>query len=101
MSSPQGSSTAAVHEPLSSLAGPPALSVSDRSGSGHSPRSTVRSWQERRQERLARPFPSPWRRLRSALGLAVTVLLLGGLIAALIIASLITLVLAGSHLVGG
>ena len=83
------------------MAGPPALSVSDRSGSARSPRSAVRSWQERRLERLARPFPSPWRRLRSALGLAIIVLLLGGLIAALIIASLIALVLAGSHLVGG
>jgi hypothetical protein len=57
-------------------------------------------WRVRRARRLAEPFPSPWRRLRSALGLGVLVVVLGVVVAALVGAALVTIVLVGSHLVG-
>jgi hypothetical protein len=62
--------------------------------------SSVQAWRAHRARQWAEPFPSPWRRIRSAIGLAVLVVLLGVVVAGLIGAALVAIVLAGSHLVG-
>ncbi|MEZ5233391.1 MAG: hypothetical protein AB7W59_00595 [Acidimicrobiia bacterium] len=61
---------------------------------------TAARWRERRAERLQRPFPSPGRRIRSAVGLVALVIFLGGLVAALIGAAMVTLLIVANHLVG-
>lgn len=58
------------------------------------------TWAERRRARREQPFPSPLRRLASALQLALLVVSLGVLVAALLGALAVAVVLIGSHLVG-